>query len=220
MGNPVSFRAWIAPSRGSVASGRDERRAMLAAIIEIVKAERDVYPSTPALIAECEDVLERCLFDRDAALAVLRGEHELDDDPWMRCPDCDCDTYFRLRVEVGESRIGGALLPIGPLLLLVCEACQHMEVRPRASVDEGRWWERGVRARARPEDVTHPYRGVVDDEPEDDEEDAFEDEAETEAVEEATQPLEWSERKVCPDGACIGVIGDDGRCKVCGRVGE
>ena len=22
-------------------------------------------------------------------------------------------------------------------------------------------------------------------------------------------------RRLCPDGACIGVIGDDGRCKVC-----
>jgi hypothetical protein len=26
-----------------------------------------------------------------------------------------------------------------------------------------------------------------------------------------------SHRRLCPDGACIGVIGDDGRCRVCGR---
>jgi hypothetical protein len=25
------------------------------------------------------------------------------------------------------------------------------------------------------------------------------------------------QRKLCPDGACVGVIGDDGRCKVCGQ---
>jgi hypothetical protein len=25
-------------------------------------------------------------------------------------------------------------------------------------------------------------------------------------------------RKLCPDGACIGLIGDDGRCKECGRA--
>jgi hypothetical protein len=25
-------------------------------------------------------------------------------------------------------------------------------------------------------------------------------------------------RRLCPDGACIGVIGDDGRCRVCGRT--
>lgn len=27
----------------------------------------------------------------------------------------------------------------------------------------------------------------------------------------------WDERKLCSDDACIGVIGDDGACKVCGR---
>jgi hypothetical protein len=27
-------------------------------------------------------------------------------------------------------------------------------------------------------------------------------------------------RVLCPDGACIGVIGPDGRCKVCGKRGE
>jgi hypothetical protein len=24
-------------------------------------------------------------------------------------------------------------------------------------------------------------------------------------------------RRLCPDGSCIGVVGDDGRCRVCGR---
>ncbi|HEX3759622.1 MAG TPA: hypothetical protein VHW23_12995 [Kofleriaceae bacterium] len=28
---------------------------------------------------------------------------------------------------------------------------------------------------------------------------------------------EWAVRRLCPNGACIGVIGPDGRCKVCGR---
>ena len=27
-------------------------------------------------------------------------------------------------------------------------------------------------------------------------------------------------RKLCPDGACVGVLGGDGRCKVCGRSAE
>jgi hypothetical protein len=26
-----------------------------------------------------------------------------------------------------------------------------------------------------------------------------------------------SKRRLCPDGGCIGVVGDDGRCRVCGR---
>jgi len=29
---------------------------------------------------------------------------------------------------------------------------------------------------------------------------------------------DWDYREVCPDGACVGVIGPDGTCKVCGRV--
>jgi hypothetical protein len=28
-----------------------------------------------------------------------------------------------------------------------------------------------------------------------------------------------SKRRLCPDGACVGVIGADGRCKVCGQEG-
>ncbi|HEY1546787.1 MAG TPA: hypothetical protein VGG28_03170 [Kofleriaceae bacterium] len=30
--------------------------------------------------------------------------------------------------------------------------------------------------------------------------------------------VDWEYREVCADGACIGVIGDDGLCKVCGRA--
>lgn len=29
---------------------------------------------------------------------------------------------------------------------------------------------------------------------------------------------DWDYREVCPDGSCVGVIGPDGTCKVCGRV--
>jgi hypothetical protein len=29
--------------------------------------------------------------------------------------------------------------------------------------------------------------------------------------------LDLTERRLCPDGTCIGVVGDDGRCRVCGR---
>jgi hypothetical protein len=29
---------------------------------------------------------------------------------------------------------------------------------------------------------------------------------------------EWEQRQLCPDDSCIGVIGSDGTCKVCGRV--
>jgi hypothetical protein len=29
---------------------------------------------------------------------------------------------------------------------------------------------------------------------------------------------DWDHRQLCPDGACVGVIGPDGTCKTCGRV--
>lgn len=35
--------------------------------------------------------------------------------------------------------------------------------------------------------------------------------------EEAEEELE-SDRDLCPDGACVGIIGPDGRCKVCGAA--
>lgn len=28
---------------------------------------------------------------------------------------------------------------------------------------------------------------------------------------------DWSKRSLCPDGACVGLIGDNGACNVCGR---
>lgn len=34
----------------------------------------------------------------------------------------------------------------------------------------------------------------------------------------AEAPADFDERELCPDGACIGVIGDSGRCSECGRA--
>jgi len=31
---------------------------------------------------------------------------------------------------------------------------------------------------------------------------------------------DWANRRLCPDGNCIGVIGPDGKCKECGRLAE
>ncbi len=36
-------------------------------------------------------------------------------------------------------------------------------------------------------------------------------------AEEAVHEVEWTRRELCSNGACTGVIGDDGKCKVCGR---
>jgi hypothetical protein len=32
--------------------------------------------------------------------------------------------------------------------------------------------------------------------------------------------IDFATRRLCPDGACIGVIGPDGRCKLCGRSSD
>ena len=34
------------------------------------------------------------------------------------------------------------------------------------------------------------------------------------------ETLDLDDRVLCPDGACIGVIGPDGRCSECGREGD
>lgn len=33
-------------------------------------------------------------------------------------------------------------------------------------------------------------------------------------------PDDFENRELCSDGGCIGVIGDDGRCRVCGKASE
>jgi hypothetical protein len=57
-----------------------------------------------------------------------------------------------------------------------------------------------------------------DDDLEDDEE--YED-ADEETVGEETEgeepQAEWTDRKLCDDGACVGVIGPNGTCTVCGK---
>jgi hypothetical protein len=34
------------------------------------------------------------------------------------------------------------------------------------------------------------------------------------------EAVEWHRRRLCVDGACIGVIGPDGRCKICGKPAD
>ena len=51
-------------------------------------------------------------------------------------------------------------------------------------------------------------------EDEDEDEELENDEAQDEAP---AEQGEWNERKLCDDGACVGVIGPDGTCTVCGK---
>jgi hypothetical protein len=67
---------------------------------------------------------------------------------------------------------------------------------------------------------------VVDEEEADDDEYEDDEELEEGDGDEDAEPVApaavgaWTERKLCPDGACVGVIGDDNKCRVCGRAGE
>jgi hypothetical protein len=56
-----------------------------------------------------------------------------------------------------------------------------------------------------------------DDDDDDEDEGDEEDEDDEEEAEAAAAAGDLDDRKLCPDGACIGVIGPDGRCKVCGK---
>ncbi len=64
-------------------------------------------------------------------------------------------------------------------------------------------------AGAAPEDETEA--------PDPADEDAAAGEIEAEAPEDDD---DWANRRLCPDGNCIGVIGPDGKCKECGRSAE
>jgi hypothetical protein len=72
-------------------------------------------------------------------------------------------------------------------------------------------------------------RGLVtDDHDHDEDEDLEDDDEDDDEVDDEVEdrgPLGpgdegWEDRKLCPDDSCIGVIGDDFACKVCGRRAE
>jgi hypothetical protein len=192
---------------------REARNAVLELVVKTIRDERGTpWSEMTPLRLECEGALSRTLFDRDAALAILRGDELEDDDPWDRCPYCDCDTYFRSSVGMTARDEEGTEIAL-PLTTFVCEACHHTEFRARANVERGMWWTEGTRIRAQPLEAGHPYRGddvVVDDADDDDEADEEADELATDTV--------WIERRTCSDGACIGLLDADDRCKVCGRA--
>lgn len=56
-----------------------------------------------------------------------------------------------------------------------------------------------------------------DDDDEDEDDDDDDDDAAPEPSVAAASRDDWAARRLCSDGSCIGVIGPDGRCKVCGR---
>ncbi len=71
-----------------------------------------------------------------------------------------------------------------------------------------------------PDDELHDEEYEDDDgEDEDDDEDAADSRSADEVIAAGDGPADFDTRLLCPDGACIGVIGDNGRCRVCGKKG-
>ncbi len=73
----------------------------------------------------------------------------------------------------------------------------------------------GTRPASRP--ASEPDDLEPDEPDEDDADDSAADAAAAPAEPEAGGDGEWDDRALCTDGACIGVIGPDGRCRECGK---
>lgn len=78
-----------------------------------------------------------------------------------------------------------------------------------------------VCGRAAPNWGDERNRGLVADAVDEDADDDADDDENPAEADDTAEPVpgdpDWEERKLCPDEACIGVIGDDGKCKVCHR---
>lgn len=111
---------------------------------------------------------------------------------------------------------GACVGVIGPSGL--CKVCG------RAAANWGDERNRGLTPLPPPDPSETDAHGLGGDLDDDDEDDDLDDEDQEvnddndDAPELADKPEDgdWQERKLCADDTCIGVIGADGRCKVCG----
>ncbi|HET7506520.1 MAG TPA: hypothetical protein VFK02_36120 [Kofleriaceae bacterium] len=113
-------------------------------------------------------------------------------------PDGTCKVCGRAAPNWGDERKRGLLEPDEP-------------------EDEGDEGDEGDEDEGDEEEEYVAGKGYEDDEGDegDDEGDAA---AAAPAERAGAAPNDWTARRLCPDGACIGVIGVNGRCKVCGRA--
>jgi hypothetical protein len=114
------------------------------------------------------------------------------------------------RVLCPNGACNGVIGPDG-----TCKVCGH--VMPN-------WGDERMRGLS-----DDPEEDAVDEDEDDDEDladDGDDDEGDDEADDDdddddevagGEAPPEWEERKLCDDGACVGVIADNGLCTVCGK---
>jgi hypothetical protein len=117
------------------------------------------------------------------------------------------------RVLCPDGACTGLIGPDG-----TCKVCGHMmpnwgDERMRGIQPDP---DEDVDADAEPsdDDVDDEADEADDDGDEDGDE---EDDADGDEVAANAAPGEWTERKLCDDGACVGVIASDGTCTVCGK---
>ncbi len=111
----------------------------------------------------------------------------------------------------------------------------HCKVCSRAAINWGNERDRGLKTAAAVAE-TEEADDDLEDEDDDDEyedddgeeaggdDDEYEDDEDPlDALDPSTPSLiggaaEWNDRQLCIDGSCVGVIGEDGTCKVCGKA--
>lgn len=113
----------------------------------------------------------------------------------------------------------------------ICSVCGKRGTRPiEATAADSGGAKRGE-ATDFDEDDEYYYEdedGDSEDDDEEDDESDDDDEGDADADEDGVASVsaamgtgagegDWGKRTLCPDGACVGVIGDNGRCKVCGK---
>ena len=149
-------------------------------------------------------------------------------------PDGTCKICRRASPNWGDERKRGLLASDAEAADDAGAASAHADLSPSSPSSIGSWsgrqlcsdgacigvvGERGVCGTCgRPGPTPAIPTAATSDEPGDpaDADDADE----ADGADETDEGDEGGERALCPDGACVGLLGDDRRCKICGAEGR
>ena len=95
-----------------------------------------------------------------------------------------------------------------------CRFCGRQGVKPPAPADS----PEGSEIEVDPDTVPDASGVTPNDQEDQDHSDMAEGLGEAEPEETGSEaPEDWEQRELCPDESCIGTLGADGRCRVCGK---
>jgi hypothetical protein len=133
------------------------------------------------------------------------GAEEFDPESRRLCPD---DTCTGVVGPDGKCKVCGKASPDGPPPAETPEPAAKVETAAEQQPPEP----------ASTDETEADAEADAEDETEDDaEDDAAHDVAAEDEAEPGADDFDPDSRRLCPDDACIGVIGPDGKCKVCGK---